>query len=126
MNGIFFIGIAIFVTPFVFVAIITLFKNLDNRKKMQIKADFYLKAMEKGGKLPDDFLETPKKKHASLKTGILLTIIGLGIILFLFLIAPPGQEIRNMAPGLVPLFLGLGFLVVHFVFKKLGIPDEED
>ena len=126
MNGIFFIGIAIFVTPFVFVAIITLFKNLDNRKKMQIKADFYLKAMEKGVKLPDDFLETPKKKHASLKTGILLTIIGLGIILFLFLIADPGQEIRTMAPGLVPLFLGLGFLVVHFVFKKLGIPDEED
>ncbi|MDR1454408.1 MAG: DUF6249 domain-containing protein [Tannerella sp.] len=124
-NGIIFI-IGIIAIPFIFVVIVTLIKSLDNRKKMRMKADLYLKALEKGVELPEDVLEMPKKKHVSLKTGILLTSAGLGIILFMFLVAPEGMEIKTAATGLVPLFLGLGFLVVYFVFKKQGIPDEED
>ena len=124
-GGMFFI-VGIIAVPFVFVIIITLIKSYDNQKRMQMKADFYTKAIEKGVELPQDLFETPKKKHNSLKTGILLIFIGIGISLYLFLEAQPGDELRSAAPGLIPFFLGLGFLIVYFVFKKQGIPDEEE
>ncbi len=124
-GGLYFI-IGIIAVPFIFVIIITLIKSLDNRKRMQMKADLYAKAIEKGVELPQNLFEIPKKKNNSLKSGIILIFIGIGISLFLLLTAKPGDEIRSAASGLVPLFLGIGFLVVHIVFKKQGIPDEEE
>lgn len=125
-GGMYFI-VGIMVIPFVFVLIIILIKSVDNRKRMQMKADLYAKAIEKGVELPRDLFEIPKQKHSSLKTGILMISIGIGISVFMFLNeSRSGYEIRSAASGLIPFFLGVGFLVVHFVFKKQGIPDEEE
>lgn len=118
--------VGIVAVPFVFVIIIILIKHFDNWKRIQMKADFYTKAIEKGVDLPPDLFEVPKKKHNSLKTGILMIFIGVGISLYFFMVAQPGDELRSAAQGLIPFFIGVGFLIVYFVFKKQGIPDEED
>lgn len=125
-GNVMFLVVGVLIVPFIFVIVITLIKSMDNRKKMQMKADLYAKALEKGVELPKGILDTPPKKGNSLKSGIILIFIGIGITIFMYLGSPrPGQELRFAATGLVPLFLGIGLVVVHFIFKKYNIPDEE-
>lgn len=119
--------VGIMAVPFVFAIIIILIKSFDNWKRMQMKADFYTKAIEKGVELPQDLFEVPKKKHNSLKTGIILIFVGVGISSYLFLVAQPGDELRSAAPGLIPFFLGVGFLIVYLYLKsKVSLMKKSD
>ncbi len=119
-------SIGIFITPFIFVILIAWIKSWENRKRMQLLADLHLKALESGQKLPEGLLEQPKKKNPSLRIGIILISVGIGISLFLFLVAGKGEEIKTAAGGLIPIFLGIGFLIVHFVWKNQGLEDVEE
>lgn len=122
--GIFFV-IEIFSVPFVFVIFLTLIKSQEKQKILQLKADLYAKALENGKELPDSLLELPKKKYNSLRVAIILTFVGIGISAFLF-VTNPGNEIKSAAGGLIPLFMGIGFLIIHFILKREGIEDDEE
>ncbi len=109
---------------FVFVGFIIWMKSHEKRKLIQMRADLYAKALENGEKLEEGLLEIPKKKGESLKVGILLIFIGIGISLFMYFNTKE-ESFRAAANGLIPIFMGIGFLVVHYVLKSQGIEDEE-
>ena len=104
--------------PFVFVLIMAWIKSNEKHRSNQLKAELYMKAMEKGETLPENLFK-------SLKTGIILISAGIGIILFMALNADPGNYVRRISAGLIPFCLGIGYLLIHFIWKKQGIEDEE-
>ncbi|MCD8186584.1 MAG: DUF6249 domain-containing protein [Rikenellaceae bacterium] len=119
------IPITVFVVVFTFVIVLIWIKSREARQRDKLRAEIYLKALEKGVEPPKEVIPDPPKKNYSLRTGVILTFVGIGICLFMYLSAPAGREIRMVAGGLVPLFLGLGFLAVYFIHRKLDIEDEE-
>lgn len=125
MNAGLLIPITLFTLPFIFVIVIVWTKSKENRRRDALRADLYAKAIEKGVTLPEDLLAAPKTKNNSLRTGILMIFIGLGIGLFMYLASPGALQLKGAAAGLIPLFIGLGFLLIHFINKKQGIEDEE-
>lgn len=114
--------------PLIFAAIAIYIKSIKTRKRDQLKADLYLKAIEKGEKIPDNLFKESEKKDNSLRTAIILISIGVGLSLFMFLVTSPDPkvQIQATATGLIPLFLGLGFLIIHFTQKKRGNSDNEE
>ena len=110
--------------PLVFAAVIIWIAGVNKRKHDQMLADLYAKALEQGRELPPELLSSGKKKNESLKTGIILIAIGIGISLFMYFVSPE-NGFRRAAAGLVPLFAGVGLVAVHIVWKRLGYGDEE-
>ncbi|SHF21816.1 DUF6249 domain-containing protein [Dysgonomonas macrotermitis] len=119
-----FIVVIIMVVPFLFTLLIVYIKSMEKRKNNELMADLYQKSIENGKELPTDLFEA-KNKNKSLRTGIILVFIGIGISIFLGAIANDGFTLKNMSGGIIPFFLGIGFLVVHFIWKKKGYTDEE-
>lgn len=111
--------------PFVFVLIMAWIKSNEKHRSNQLKAELYMKAMEKGETLPENLFKEPVKRNKSLKTGIILISAGIGIILFMALNADPGNYVRRISAGLIPFCLGIGYLLIHFIWKKQRIEDEE-
>lgn len=117
-----FIVIATLVIPFIFTLIVIWIKSKEKRKNNELMAELYRKAIESGRELPPDLFEV-KNKNNSLKTGIILIFIGIGIVVFMALTS--SHMIRNIATGAIPFFLGIGFLIIHIIWKKKGYTDEE-
>lgn len=64
--------------------------------------------VEKGVAIPPELLSPPRSPASDLRKGLVLTMGGLGLGIFLFAVA----ELRGMwTLGLVPLLVGLGYLV---------------
>jgi len=100
-------------------------KSMEKRKNNELLAELYRKSIENERELPPSDLFEPKNKNKSLRTGIILIFIGIGISLFLGLAADDGFTIKNIAGGILPFFMGIGFLVIHFTWKKKGYTDED-
>ena len=68
-----------------------------------------------GQTLPENFFEKPAQKSASssLKSGILWLAVGLALVIYFVIIH------NNMALvfGIIPTFVGIGYLLVHFLDK---------
>ena len=77
-----------------------------------------LRAMvEKGAQIPPELLAPPKQPpnpHRDLRRGILLVCAGLGLGLF-FLIEDGWDE---AALGLIPIFIGIGYLIVSRIERS--------
>jgi hypothetical protein len=67
-------------------------------------------ALERGGEIPPALLIPARKPHSDLRRGILLLCAGLGLMVLLFKTA---KESGAWTAALIPIFLGLGYLVVH-------------
>ncbi|RHJ86486.1 hypothetical protein DW103_02070 [Parabacteroides sp. AM08-6] len=116
----------VLVAPFIFAICMVLIKSNEKYRLNQLKADLYMKALEKGEPLPTNLFDNPNKKMSnSLKTAIILISIGVGISLFQLFTFASGNLFQDMSAGLIPLCLGIGFLIIHFIWKKQGIEDEE-
>lgn len=100
--------------PFLFVIVI-IFLNLRARNtESKRRYDLYVKSIEMGQPVPEDFFNEPNKNSASsLKKGILWFAVGLGLLIF-FLI---DKEKDGMIFGIVPTFVGIGYLLVHYLDK---------
>lgn len=99
-----------------FVGIIILLKNLFvTRQRDRLRADLYTKAIEKGKEIPTNLFESNRKKSYYLPAAIILITFAVGFSLFLFCVA---GDNRTAAAGLVPLFVGFGFLLIHFIQRK--------
>lgn len=110
--------------PLIFAGVIVWIKSRERRKRDELKVELYSKALDSGRELPPDLFKTAPKND-SLKNGIILVSIGIGLALFMLLIIPDENRFRTASVGLIPFFIGVGFLVIHFVFKKKGYQDNE-
>ena len=105
-------GVLIYAVPFIFVVLIIWVSANEKHKRNQLKAEVYLKALEKGQPLlPDLFID---KNENPLNTGIILTLIGIGISIMMWFVA--GEKFATV--GFIPLLLGIAFLLIHFIEKK--------
>jgi len=107
----------VFFVPAAMVVLIVWLSNNAKTKRYQLQADLYAKAIEKGQSVPTDWFVEPKKQRNPLNTGIICIAVGLGIALFLWLAGD--VDIKNSATvGFIPFFIGVAFVVIHFIEKK--------
>jgi hypothetical protein len=102
----------------VIIASLSLFFNY---KKSQSIHRIIYKSVETGAPLPLDLLTKAAsgRKVSDLKKGIILTSAGLGILLVLYI------EKLIWSVGFIPLFIGIGFLIVDKLDKKNRLKEEK-
>lgn len=103
------------VSPFLFALLIIIIFQIFRYKKKKDMNALYVKYLESGKEIPAELLN-PQRRSSDLKKGIVLITVGIGICIFLF--AEEGESAWTM--GLIPLLLGVGFLIVHKLNSKAG------
>lgn len=111
-------GAAIFMIcmlPFLFVAIIIMLNLRAKNAESKRRYDLYTKSIEMGQSVPEHFFDEPKKANPSsnLKRGIICMAVGLALLVFYLVNKNDGFLIG----GIIPAFLGAGYLLVHFLEK---------
>jgi hypothetical protein len=101
--------------PFLFVVVVLIIQSKARNRESQRRYDIYLKSIEMGQAVPEHFFDEPKKTNApsNLKKGILWLVIGLGIVISFLVI----HEKDGLIVGIIPSFVGLGYLLVHMLDK---------
>jgi len=113
--------------PFLFVAVIIGLNVRAKNAESKRRYDLYSKSLEMGQTVPEHFFDEPKKANPSsnLKRGILWLVIGLGITISFIVM----HKQNDMIVGIVPTFVGIGYLLVHFLEKPkpdtTGYNDEQ-
>ena len=120
--------IAVFFVPAVLIGIIVWIKSSEKTKRRQLQADLYAKALEKGQPIPPDLFPEPKQKDNPLHVGIVLVATGLGLSVFLGMVSSIGvgipDAIKVAGVGIIPLFIGIAYVIIHFIEK--GKSTDED
>ena len=117
----------IFFLPIIMIILIVLFVFYYQHKQNKLRAELMAKAIEHGQTIPDNFFEETKKKKSPLKIGIIWTAVGLsGVLFFTFAIIGNGAPISSLGMPTLPLFIGLGYLLIHFLDKKAKKKAEND
>ncbi len=109
--------------PFLFViGIISLVAYSKNKDSVR-RHNLYLKSIELGQTLPEHFFDEPKKQSSSsnLKKGIILIAVGLALVVSHFVI----DNEFVMIGGIIPAFIGVGYLLVHFLEKPQSTINNE-
>ena len=107
--------VVISIMPFIFVLLLLWIIGRERNKESVRKHDLYLKSLEMGQTLPENFFDKPAAQSASsnMKRGILWLAVGLALLIYFVIIH------NNMALiiGIIPTFVGIGYLLVHFLDK---------
>lgn len=103
------------ILPFVFIVAIIAFSAKEKKEESKRRYDLYTKSLEMGQTVPEHFFDEPKKVNPSsnMKKGILWLAIGIAVVIS-FLVM--GQH-KWLFIGIVPSFVGIGYLLVHFLDK---------
>ena len=118
--------------PFAFVIIVLWLQINEKHKRYQLQAELYTKALEKGQPIPTDCFPEPKKKRNPLNTGIICIAVGIGIIVFIWLMATSLAHVSEDAMngemsrfflsfasvGVIPFLIGVAYVIIHFIEKK--------
>ena len=116
--------------PFIFAIIIVWIQSEERRKRNQLQADLYAKALDKGLPVPTDLFTEPKKKRHPhpLSVGTICIFIGAGITLALWLASIIANQTGGDGPsvafkvfsltGIIPFMIGIAFVIIHFIEKK--------
>lgn len=101
--------------PFLFVAVIITLSVRAKNAESKRRYDLYSKSLEMGQTVPEHFFDEPKKVNPSsnLKKGILWFVIGAGILISFIVM----NQKEALIVGIVPAFVGIGYLLVHFLDK---------
>jgi hypothetical protein len=101
--------------PFLFVVSIIYIGTKARNRESQRRYDIYMKSIEMGQTIPENFFDEPKKANPSsnLKKGILWLVVGLGIVISFMVI----HQRDGLILGIIPAFVGIGYLLVHFLEK---------
>ena len=132
------VTITTLILPFIFVIVIVWLNNDEKRKRQQLLADLYVKSIELGQPVPDNFFKVEPKKAKQFKplnTGIICIALGIGISLFslLVVIFLSGSEIDESgkiffslvgSTGIIPFLIGIAFVIIHFIGKKKDIGED--
>jgi len=107
--------VLISILPFVFVIIIIAVQVKAKKEESRRRYDLYTKSLEMGQAVPEHFFDEPKKANSAsnLKKGILCLFIGLGVLISFIVL----HNKSAMIFGIIPAFIGIGFLLVHFLEK---------
>ena len=101
--------------PFLFVAVIIGLNVRAKNAESKRRYDLYSKSLEMGQTIPEHFFDEPKKANPSsnLKKGILWAAVGLALLIY-FIIE---HKNNGLILGIVPTFIGIGYLLVHYLDK---------
>lgn len=105
--------------PFLFVvAVLVVLANSRNRESKR-KYELYMKSLEMGQTIPENFFDEPKKSNpnSNLKKGILWFVVGAALLIYFVIV----NQKDGLIVGIVPTFVGIGYLLVH----KLDKPKTE-
>jgi hypothetical protein len=107
--------VVISIMPFIFVLLLLWLIGRERNKESVRKHDLYLKSLEMGQTLPENFFDKPAPQSVSsnMKRGILWLAVGVALLIYFVIIH------KNMALiiGIIPTFVGIGYLLVHFLDK---------
>ena len=122
------VSIVTLILPFAFVIIVLWLQSNEKHKRYQLQAELYTKALEKGQPIPTDLFAEPRKKRNPLNTGIVCVSVGSGIALcFGLMYLLTGSDMKDDelilfrligSLGIIPIIIGLAFLIIHFIEKK--------
>jgi hypothetical protein len=102
---------------FLMVFVILIFRNRKNRAMHETLRLL----VEKGAQIPHELLVPPVRKRSDLRAGVLLISGGLGFGLFMSIIGMfDPNALQGAGVGLVPVFIGIGYLIVWKLNKKNG------
>ena len=88
--------------PIVLIGLILWYKS----RKTRLIHETALRLAEKGQAVPPELFMGAEVPFSDLRRGVVLVALGLGLGLFMF------QMDKPWSVGLIPLFMGLGYLVV--------------
>ena len=113
-------GFAIFlitITPFLFVITLVFINVRRKNAESKRKYDLYMKSLEMGQAIPEHFFDEPKEvsKASNLKRGIILLMVGISFGIYVIIEHKTGLPF--MMAALIPGFVGIGYLLVHFLEK---------
>lgn len=105
----------IILLPFLLVGTLIFIVTKSQKEESQRKYALYTKSLEMGQTVPDHFFDKPKKANpiSNLKKGILWAAIGLALWIYFAVV----NRNEALVLGIVPTFLGIGYLLVHFLDK---------
>jgi len=101
-----------FILVITIITVSTRAKNAESKRKY----DLYTKSLEMGQTIPEHFFDDPEKKvnpTSNLKRGIVCLSVGLALLVYYLVSRSNGFLIG----GIIPAFLGAGYLLVHFLEK---------
>jgi len=132
--------------PLITVILIVWFKSAENRKRYQLQAELYAKAIEQGKPVPTDLFAVPKKRHYSLNAGLICMAAGIGIALAMWVMSVISSSLVSSADnplsvafepmlsigfqyrsrlilsfgalGIIPFLIGVAFIIIHFIEKE--------
>lgn len=101
--------------PFLLAVVIIYIVSRSKKEESKRRYDLYTKSLEMGQTVPEHFFDEPKKANpvSDLKKGVLWLAVGLAILISFLLM---GQR-HALIVGIVPAFIGAGYLLVHFLDK---------
>jgi len=100
--------------PFVFAGVIIISNVRSKNAESKRRYELYSKSLEMGQTVPEHFFDEPKKTASSnLRKGILWFVVGLGLLISFLAMG----EKDGLIVGIVPAFVGVGYLLVHFLEK---------
>jgi len=107
--------VIIVLLPFLFVVLIISLNVRAKNAESKRKYDLYTKSLEMGQTVPEHFFDKPKKANPSsnLKKGILALSVGIALIIYFTIV----HNDSSLIAGIVPSFVGIGYLLVHFLEK---------
>lgn len=102
-------------SPFLFVIILIWIIYAAKNRESKRKYELYLKSLELGQTLPEDFFEKKAKNKpgSDLKKGVLWFAVGISLLIYFLIVKNMGALIL----GIVPAFVGIGYLLVYFLEK---------
>ncbi len=105
----------IVMVPFIFVIVLFLISVKAKKDEGNRRYNLYLKSIEMGQTIPENFFDEPKKANpaSNLKKGILWLSVGLAVFISFLIIG----KSNGLFLGIIPAFVGIGYLLVHFLEK---------
>lgn len=116
--------VLIVMLPFLFVATIVFITSKAKKDEAKRRYDLYMKSLEMGQSIPEHFFDAPKTNPSSnLKRGIIWLAVGLALLIYFIIVGKSNALIA----GIIPTFLGIGYLLVHVLDKpKTELADKND
>ncbi len=117
-------AITIFSIPFATAILIFRNKQAGIRERNKLKAELFLKAIEKGVNIPEDLFDEPIKPQDKLSTKSLYTLIGLTFVALgagITILFSANSIMQGFRFGATPALIGVAFLIV----AKLAIGAEK-
>jgi len=111
-------------TIFGFTAIIVVVSMYVRHRARQMRHETIRLALEKGQPLPPEVLSSPR---SDLARGVRLIALGIGLALFLYIMAPSGVGLHGhhgsvWAVGLILIAIGVGHLLSHWLTRERPPP----